>query len=162
VHFGMASDKATVYVPMADYDDGMLPIEDAKPGIHAVDAFTGKVLWSTPADDICSDRKDCDPGISAPATAVPGMVFAGHMDGRLRAYDSENGNVIWEYDAYRDFKTLSGETARGGSFGGASGPIIAHGRVYANSGYGLYFHMPGNVLLVFEAAKAPDQRAVTQ
>jgi hypothetical protein len=27
--------------------------------------------------------------------------------------------------------------------------MIVNGRVYANSGYGLYFHRPGNVLLVF-------------
>jgi polyvinyl alcohol dehydrogenase (cytochrome) len=151
IHFGMAAGDGLVYVPIADYDDGMLQPEDAKPGIHAVRAFSGEVLWSKPADDICSGRKDCDPGISAPATAIPGVVFAGHMDGRLRAYDAINGNVLWEFDTYRDFETISGEIARGGSMGGGSGPIIANGRVYANSGYGLYFHMPGNVLLVFEA-----------
>jgi len=162
VHFGMASENGTVYVPMADYDDGMLPIEDARPGIHAVNAFTGEILWSNMADNICADRKDCDPGISAPATAIPGVVFAGHMDGRLRAYDAADGNILWEFDAYRDFETVSGEIARGGSFGGGSGPIIANGRVYANSGYGLYFHMPGNVLLVFAADDAPDAVAATQ
>jgi len=162
IHFGMAAENSTVYVPVADYDDGMLPVEDAKPGIHALNAFTGEVLWSKIADDICSGRKDCDPGISAPATAIPGVVFAGHMDGRLRAYDANNGNVLWEYDTYRDFETLSGEKARGGSFGGGSGPVIANGRVYANSGYGLYFHMPGNVLLVFEAADNPDSTSSTQ
>ncbi len=151
VHFGMAAENDVVYVPMADYDDGMLAVEDAKPGIHAVRAFTGEVLWSKLTDGICSGRKDCDPGISAPVTAIPGVVFAGHMDGRLRAYDARNGNVLWEYDTYREFETISGEIARGGSFGGGSGPVIANGRVYVNSGYGLYFHMPGNVLLVFAA-----------
>ncbi len=35
----------------------------------------------------CSGRKFCDIGISAPLTAIPGVVFAGHMDGMLRAYD---------------------------------------------------------------------------
>ena len=161
IHFGMASANGTVYVPVADYDDGMLPIEDAKPGIHAVNAFTGDILWSKMADDVCTGRKDCDPGISAPATAIPGVVFAGHMDGRLRAYDAANGSVLWEFDAYRDFETLSGEKARGGSFGGASGPIVANGRLYANSGYGLYFHMPGNVLLVFAADDEPDAAMAT-
>jgi len=156
VHFGMAAESGTVYVPMADYDDAMLPIEDAKPGIHALNAFTGEILWSNLTDNICSGRADCDPGISAPATAIPGVVFAGHMDGRLRAYDAADGSILWEYDAWRDFETLSGEKARGGSFGGGSGPIIANGRVYANSGYGLYFHMPGNVLLMFEAADASE------
>jgi hypothetical protein len=27
--------------------------------------------------------------------------------------------------------------------------MVVHGKVFAASGYGLYFHMPGNVLLVF-------------
>ena len=37
----------------------------------------------------------------------------------------------------------------GGSFGGGAGPMVVNGQVFAASGYGLYFHMPGNVLLVF-------------
>jgi len=127
----------------------MLPIAEARPGLYALDAFTGEVLWSAPANNVCGDRKDCDPGISQAITAIPGLVFAGHMDGRLRAYDSATGQVLWEVDTDHEWDTLSGETAHGGSFGGGSGPMVVNGRVYANSGYGLYFHMPGNVLLVF-------------
>ena len=37
----------------------------------------------------------------------------------------------------------------GGSVGGAVGPIAYDGYLYASSGYGLYFHMPGNVLIAF-------------
>ncbi len=151
IHFGLAAEGNTVFVPMSDYDDGTLPTATARPGISAVNAFSGELLWTRLANDICSGRKDCDPGISAPATAIPGAVLAGHMDGRLRAYDATNGDILWDYDTYREFETISGETARGGSFGGGSGPIAANGRIYANSGYGLYFHMPGNVLLVFAA-----------
>jgi polyvinyl alcohol dehydrogenase (cytochrome) len=75
IHFGMAAENGTVFVPVADYDDGMLPVADAKPGIHALNALSGEVLWSQPAEDICADRKDCDPGISAAVTAIPGVVF---------------------------------------------------------------------------------------
>jgi polyvinyl alcohol dehydrogenase (cytochrome) len=71
------------------------------------------------------------------------------MDGRLRAYAADDGRVLWEHDTTREVRTLSGEMARGGSMGGGSGPMILNGMVYANSGYGLYFHMPGNVLLAF-------------
>ena len=148
-HFGLAVEGRRVFVPMSDYDDSMLPIAEARPGLYALDAFTGEILWSAPADNVCGDRKDCDPGISQAITAIPGLVFAGHMDGRLRAYDSSTGTVLWQVDTDREWDTLSGETAHGGSFGGGSGPMIVNGRVYANSGYGLYFHMPGNVLLVF-------------
>ena len=155
MHFGMTAEGNRVFVPIADFDDDVLPIEEARPGLYAFDAFNGDMLWATPADNICADRKDCDPGISAAITSIPGAVFAGHLDGRLRAYDSENGSVIWEYDSYRDISTISGEVARGGSFGGGSGPMIVDGKVYANSGYGIYYHMPGNVLMVFEAAEPP-------
>ena len=86
--------------------------------------------------------------------SIPVAVLAGHMDGRLRAYDAATGKVVWEVDTTREWKTVSGEVARGGSFGGGAGPMVVNGKVFAASGYGLYFHMPGNVLLVF-APRAP-------
>ncbi|MGI9228880.1 MAG: PQQ-binding-like beta-propeller repeat protein [Gammaproteobacteria bacterium] len=149
VHFGMAVVGNRVFVPVADFDDDMMPETEARPGLFALDVFSGRQLWYARPDNICAERKDCDPGISAAITAIPGAVFAGHMDGRLRVYDTDTGKVIWEHDSYRDYASLSGEPARGGSFGGGSGPMIADGKVYANAGYGLYFHIPGNVLLVF-------------
>jgi polyvinyl alcohol dehydrogenase (cytochrome) len=30
-----------------------------------------------------------------------------------------------------------------------SGPVVADGMLYVNSGYGIYQHIPGNVLLAF-------------
>lgn len=150
INFGLAAAGDRVFVPVADFDDEMLPLKDARPGLYALDAFSGKLLWQAPADNVCDGRgKDCDPGISQAITAIPGAVIAGHLDGRLRAYAADSGKVLWQFDAWRDLKSLSGETARGGSFSGASGPMVVHGRVYANSGYGIYFHMPGNVLMVF-------------
>jgi polyvinyl alcohol dehydrogenase (cytochrome) len=150
INFGLAVIGDRVFVPVADYDDNILPPEDARPGIHAVNAFTGEVIWSRPADNVCDERGEhCDPGISQSITAISGAVLSGHLDGRLRAYAAADGRVIWEFDAWRDFATLSGEPARGGSFSGAGGPMVVNGRLYANSGYGIYFHMPGNVLLVF-------------
>jgi polyvinyl alcohol dehydrogenase (cytochrome) len=149
VHFSMAASGRSVFVPISDYDDAMLPLSEARPGLYALDAFTGEYLWQAPADNVCGERKDCDPGISAAITATDGVVWAGHMDGRLRAYAADDGRVLWEHDTTREVRTLSGEMARGGSMGGGSGPMILNGMVYANSGYGLYFHMPGNVLLAF-------------
>jgi polyvinyl alcohol dehydrogenase (cytochrome) len=80
------------------------------------------------------------------------------MDGHLRAYDSATGEVIWDYDTARNYETLSGAPGFGGSLGGAAGPVFKDGMMYVNSGYGLYFHMPGNVLLAFTIAdEAPAQ-----
>jgi len=157
VHFGMATDGERLYVPisdMKDEHDGRKHETPSRAGLYALEPRTGKELWGAPADDVCRGRPFCDSGISAAITSIPGAVFAGHMDGRLRAYDSTTGKVVWEVDTTQDWKTVSGEVARGGSFGGGAGPMVVHGKVFAASGYGLYFHMPGNVLLVF-APRAP-------
>ena len=154
VHFGMAREGATLFVPIADLADGHdgRKYDSApKPGLYALDAKSGKTLWSMPAPADCNGRKFCDIGISAPLTAIPGVVFAGHMDGMLRAYDAASGKVVWEYDSNASVTTVSGATAHGGSFGGA-GAAVRDGYLVINSGYGLYFHMPGNVLLVFAKA----------
>jgi polyvinyl alcohol dehydrogenase (cytochrome) len=156
IHFGMASEGRRVYVPISDMyylvdDDRYGPDEPARPGLHAIDAETGALHWSTPAPDVCGDLENCDPGISQAITAIPGAVIAGHMDGRMRIYDGETGEQLWELDAVRDFETVSGEIARGGSFSGGGG-IAAHGLFYVNSGYGIYNHMAGNVLLAIGPA----------
>ena len=49
--------------------------------------------------------------------------------------------------------TINGEATRGGSFGGAAGPIVQDGLVVLSSGYGIYNHMAGNLLLVLEAGE---------
>jgi polyvinyl alcohol dehydrogenase (cytochrome) len=153
VHFGMATDGERLYVPISDmrdeHADGKTYRDPARPGLYALDLTTGEPLWSQPADDVCAGREFCDPGISAAITAIPGAVIAGHMDGRLRAHEAATGRVLWEFDSTRDVRTTDGGTARGGSFGGGAGPVIRDGMLFAASGYGIYFHMPGNVLLAF-------------
>ncbi|MEN3977013.1 PQQ-binding-like beta-propeller repeat protein [Emcibacter sp. SYSU 3D8] len=149
IHFGLAADGTTVFVPMSDWDDSMLDPNEARPGLNAVDAFTGKKAWYTPADDVCGGREFCAPGIAAAITAIPDMVVAGHRDGRLRIYDAATGAVLWEYNTDRTFKTPTGAVAEGGSMGGGSGPMVVDGHIYVNSGYGIYYGMPGNALLVF-------------
>jgi polyvinyl alcohol dehydrogenase (cytochrome) len=82
----------------------------------------------------------------APVTVIPGVVFSGSLDGHLRAYDSRNGTVIWDFDAVHDFVTVNGAKATGGSMN-QSGPAIVDGMVYVNSGYDNA--LSGNVLLAF-------------
>jgi polyvinyl alcohol dehydrogenase (cytochrome) len=163
VHFGMATDGERLYVPISDMRDehveGLAYAEPARPGLYALDVTTGDLLWSQPADDVCGGREFCDSGISAAITAIPGAVLAGHMDGRLRAHEAATGRLLWEFDATREVRTIDGRTARGGSFGGGAGPVVRDGMLFAASGYGIYFHMPGNVLFAFapRAAGAPDR-----
>jgi polyvinyl alcohol dehydrogenase (cytochrome) len=156
VQFGMAFDGTRLYVPISDMGNSMDASEKARnskagpprPGLYALDPANGELLWQSPADDICGGRGSCDPGILAAIAAIPGAVFAGHMDGRVRAYDSASGRVLWEYDTARELSALGGAAAHGGSIGGG-GPVIHDGMVYTNSGYGLYFHMAGNALVAF-------------
>jgi polyvinyl alcohol dehydrogenase (cytochrome) len=160
-HFGMAAAGSSVFIPITDNDEQRAAAE-ARPGLHAVNGFTGAPLWSTLADDVCRGRKYCDRGISAAITAIPGVVFAGHLDGRLRAYDAARGEVLWEFDTARDFPSVSGDPAHGGALAGASGPVVEHGRVFVNSGYGHSYHMPGNALLVFDLSGAGHDTSAGQ
>jgi len=152
VYFGMAVEGNRLYVPVSDYDGPLASDEDydepPHPGLYALDAITGNYLWKKPGVDVCHGRKFCFHGITAAITAIPGAVFAIAMDGHLRAYNGEDGQILWDYDTAVDFKTVNGSIAHGGS-SNADGPVIVDGQVYVNSGYGIYFHMPGNVLLAF-------------
>jgi polyvinyl alcohol dehydrogenase (cytochrome) len=81
-------------------------------------------------------------------TAITGIVFSGSVDGHLRAYAADSGKVLWDTDTAHPYDTVNGQAARGGSID-AAGPAVANGMVFANSGYGLWGGMPGNVLLAF-------------
>jgi polyvinyl alcohol dehydrogenase (cytochrome) len=70
------------------------------------------------------------------------------MDGHVRAYTTEDGRVIWDFNTVREFQTVNGVKAKGGSIDGA-GPVVANGLVLVNSGYSRFGGMPGNVLLAF-------------
>jgi polyvinyl alcohol dehydrogenase (cytochrome) len=149
IYYGMAAEGEAVFVPISDFFDLHEHEGEPRPGLYALDARSGRELWAAPATGNCSGKRFlCEPGISSTPTAIPGVVFAGHRDGRLVAYDSRDGRVLFEFDTAREFETVSGEVARGGSISFA-GPVVAHGRVFVNSGYGLYFQIPGNVLLAF-------------
>ncbi len=159
VHFGMAVDDQVVYVPMSDFKGGGGTREgtgERRPGMYALELSTGKTLWFAPTEDICRGREFCQPGLSAAATAIPGAVVAGAMDGQLRVYSRDSGEVIWAFDSAVPFTSLSGASAHGGSFGGGAGPVFKDGMLFVNSGYGIYFHMPGNVLLAFRLAATED------
>ena len=147
----MAAEGSRIYAPINDmaYPEDITRYKfktPARPGLYALNAENGEFLWSSPAPEVCGDLQDCDAGISQAISAIPGLVIAGHMDGRLRIYASESGEILWELNTLQDFDTVSGEKAHGGSFSG-SGVIVADGMIYVNSGYGIYNHMAGNVLL---------------
>jgi len=145
VFWGSATDGVNIYAANADFigDD---PASSG--GMNAVDLRTGRLVWGVPGAG-CANRTPCKPSQVAAVTLIPGAVFSGTMDGRLRAYSDRDGSLLWEYDTARDFATVNGVTANGGSMSN-SGPAIVGGMLFVNSGYSHHGGiLPGNVLLAF-------------
>ncbi len=158
--WGSAADGRNIYVAISDIGLGAvldpkstqgfrLTLDPKKGGgLHALDLKTGKIAWSTKPTPCAAGRTDCSPAQSAAVSAIPGLVFSGSVDGHLRAYSTETGEVLWDTDTARQFDTVNGKSAHGGSLD-AAGPAIVNGMVFVNSGYGQWGGMPGNVLLAF-------------
>ncbi|MGD0133952.1 MAG: dehydrogenase, partial [Bryobacteraceae bacterium] len=71
------------------------------------------------------------------------------FDGVLSALSASDGKVVWQFDTVREFQTVNGVAAKGGSIGSA-GPVVAGGTLFVPSGYvGVKRSLPGNVLLAF-------------
>ena len=118
VHFGMAAGDGLVYAPINDMNDtrngDFLDPDLARPGVHAIDPASGEVMWRHVQQDLCTDdRPFCDPGVSAAVTALPGVVFAGHLDGHVRAYAAADGTVLWDFDTTEPVEAVNGLVARG-------------------------------------------------
>lgn len=149
VLWGVAIDSERVYVPNGFFDPKN---PDASGGMAEIALADGHRIWST-ANAPCGERKACKPSHPAAVTAIPGVVFSGTMDGRLRAYAAQDGNVLWEYDTARDFTTVNGIKANGGSMSNA-GPTVVGGMLFVNSGYSHHGGIiPGNALLAFSPEK---------
>ncbi len=154
IMWGPAAGAEKVYVPLSDFAMRG-PTEGGDPnlggGLFALRIATGEKAWYAPPEKPkCVGTTGCTPAQMAPATLIPGVVFSGSMDGHLRAYDTADGAVIWDFDTGREFTTVNGVKAHGGSMS-ASGAVAAGGMLFVNSGYGSLGGMPGNALLAFSA-----------
>ncbi len=144
IQWGGATDSRNAYFTLSDYSDTD-PL--AGGGLFAIDLRTGRRVWyAAPTKPECVKEYGCSAAQMAPPTVIGNVVLAGSLDGHLRAYDSRDGSVIWDFNTDRDFMTTNGLKAHGGSLNGA-GPAVVSGRVYVNSGY--TNAMGGNVLLAF-------------
>lgn len=152
--WGSAADDKHVYVAVSDIswrrtkDGAGSEIDpDKGGGLFALDLASGKSAWNA-IPKACGERKNCTPAQSGAVSAISDVVFEGSMDSHFRAYSSSSGDVVWDFDAARDFETVNGQKAHGGSFDGG-GAAVAGGMVYVYSGYGQWGGIPGNVLLAF-------------
>ncbi|MEZ5418330.1 MAG: PQQ-binding-like beta-propeller repeat protein [Vicinamibacterales bacterium] len=143
IEWGSAADERVMYVPVSDV------LHPEAGGLHAIGIGSGERIWHTPAPaPRCTTGQGCSSAQSAAISVIPGVVFSGAVDGHLRAYDATDGRIIWTFDTARDFTTVNGVPASGGSIDGP-GPTVAGGMVFAGSGYGRWRGRPGNVLLAF-------------
>jgi polyvinyl alcohol dehydrogenase (cytochrome) len=160
VLWGLASDGRNAYAAVSDL--ARKQRADATPfdwrptgvdpssggGLTALDLRDGHRVWFAAPAPCAPSQSVCSPAQPAAVTAIPGAVFSGAVDGHLRAFSTEDGRVLWDYDTAREFTTVNGVPGRGGSIDGA-GPVVAGGIVYTTSGYSRNGGMPGNVLLAF-------------
>ena len=154
IQWGSAYDGKNMYAAVSDIahtaSSGigrMVADPKAGGGLFALNPETGAKVWAAPPP-VCGDRPSCSPAQSAAVTVIPGVVFSGGVDGRLRAYSTNDGKVIWDFDTEQEFLGVNGVKGKGGAMDGA-GPTIAGGMLFVGSGYGIWGGLPGNVLLAF-------------
>jgi polyvinyl alcohol dehydrogenase (cytochrome) len=142
--WGGSSDGKNVYFGVGD---AQAPVPG---GVKAAKIATGEQVWAAPPPNpkLCGATPRCSNAQGGATTVIPGAVLAGSMDGGIRAYSTEDGKVLWEFDTNKSFDTVNGVKAQGASIDG-SPLIVGGGMIYVNSGYGGIAARPGNVLLVF-------------
>jgi len=154
IHWGMATDGNYVYAANAD---NIIAIDKrdssihASPGLYALDLISGKVVWKIPSAG-CQGKSGCMTANSAAPVVVPGIVFAGELDGHIRAHSTADGKILWDFDTTKEFETINGIKGKGGAIDGPP-PVVSDGMLFINSGYAMFGEMSGNLLLAFEVEK---------
>lgn len=144
--WGSAADARNIYVAISNIGVGTVPDPKAPQGyrmalnpkqgggLHAIDLRTGRIVWTAVPKPCAEGRTDCSPAQFAAVTGIPGVVFSGSVDGHLRPFSTSTGEPVWGTDPEREFETVNGKSAHGGSLD-VAGPAIANGMVFMNSGY---------------------------
>lgn len=158
IQWGVASDGRNLYAALSDIDFQVTMLSntgnrefkldpDKGGGMFAFRVDNGERIWQT-APPGCGGKPACSPAQSSAVTGIPGAVFSGSVDGHLRAYATDTGKIIWDFDTVREFKTVNGISGHGGAID-VAGPVVANGMVYVLSGYRSRGALAGNVLIAF-------------
>ena len=177
IHWGMALSGQRLLVAASDPERDR-PEYVPNPGIHALNLADGAVLWNQKIERGCFIEEANKPliglknmssgkkqnfeelyrcsfyyGLSAALTATPELVFSGGLDGKVRAFDLESGEILWQTTTAQPFDTVNGVKGHGGSID-VTGQVLADGWLYVQSGYSMFGQLPGNVLLAYKVAEA--------
>ena len=96
--------------------------------VDALDAATGKTIWTAEYPTAYRDDFGFDEGPRAIPLIDGGRIFTHGADGMLQALDFATGRKLWAVDTRRDFSVAKGY------FGAASSPLVDGDRVLLNVG----------------------------
>jgi outer membrane protein assembly factor BamB len=118
--------------------------------VEAMDAVTGKTIWTFDYPTSYRDDFGFDEGPRAVPVIAGGRVFTHGADGMLHGIDFATGRMLWSVDTRKVFE------APKGYFGVASSPVVDGNRVLVNVGgtKGLGPPKPGDGggIVAFDAA----------
>jgi quinohemoprotein ethanol dehydrogenase len=130
--------------------------------VHAIDARTGKKIWSfDPGVDREKGYKGCCDVVNRGVAVYKGKVFVAAYDGRLIALDAATGAKVWEKDTLIDHdhsytitgapRAINGKVliGQGGAEYGARGYITAYDAETGNQAW-RWFTVPGDPSKPFE------------
>jgi quinohemoprotein ethanol dehydrogenase len=106
--------------------DGIMYISGPWSVVHAIDARTGKKIW-TFDPDVSREKgyRGCCDVVNRGVALYKGKVFVGAYDGRLIALDAASGSKVWEKDTIID---------HGHAYTITGAPRVANGRVIIGNG----------------------------
>ena len=155
-HWGIATDTERAFMTIND-PAGMGG--RARPGLYTYFVGTGEPSWFYEVEPDCGDHRsdrirNCEgrSGFSATPLSVDGAIITGGLDGRLFIFNSDSGEILFQYDTAVDYETVNGVEGYGGSIDSHS-IAAGSGMVFIGSGYGSFGQVPGNVLLAFKPAE---------
>jgi len=174
VHWGMAVDENKVYASITDIstekvaaldillgfdffhgvsDATPVPAVNAQPGIYALDLETGTVQWKV-RNYHTFEGEQIDSIYSAALSVSNDVLFAGSLDGLVKAFNTETGEELWSFDTVINVTGKDGIAGNGGTIDSV-GPIPVKDALFLNSGYssfglkGKYNGGTGNALFIF-------------
>ena len=96
--------------------------------VEALDAATGRPIWSFDYPTQYRDDFGFDEGPRAAPTVAGGRVYTFGAEGALHCLDFATGKKIWSLDTHKQFQVAKGY------FGAAGAPLVDGGRVLMNIG----------------------------